>query len=122
MTLRTTLTAILAATAVLALSHVVSADDAAEQKLKATRQCVGCELINADLTGAALAGADLTDADLRGASFYGANLTNATFTNANLAGANFTNANLRGARGASLSLAQTDGRTTCPNGQAGPCN
>ena len=122
MTLRATLTAIFATTAVVALSHVVTADEASEQKLKATKQCVGCELINADLTGAGLSGANLTDADLRGATFYGADLTNATFTNANLTGTNLSNANLRGARGASLSLAQTNERTTCPNGQAGPCN
>ena len=122
MTLRSTITALLAGTAVLVFAHAVSADDASEQKLKATKQCVGCELINADLTGAQLAGADLRDADLRGATFYGGDLANANLSNANLAGTNFSGTNLRGAIGADLSLAQTTARTTCPNGTAGPCN
>jgi uncharacterized protein YjbI with pentapeptide repeats len=122
MTLRTTFTAMFAATAVVALSHVVAADEASEQKLKATKQCVGCELINADLTGAQLTGADLRDANLSGATFYGGDLANANLTNANLTGTNLSGTNLRGALGASLALAQTNERTTCPNGQSGPCN
>jgi len=121
MRLRASLTALIVGTGVLAFTQLAAADAANEQKLKATKQCVGCELQNADLAGAQIAGANLTDANLSGASLYGADLTTANLTNANLSGTNLRGANLRGARGADFAGAHTDERTTCPNGQQGPC-
>ena len=50
------------------------------KKLKATGNCVQCDLSGADLWGEDLSGADLTEAH----HLYGANLTGADLTDANL--------------------------------------
>ena len=121
MCIRSRLTMVLGCTAVLILAHTALADQASEQRLKATKICVGCELISADLTGAQLAGANLAEANLSGATVYGGNLEMANLRDANLSGTNLRGANLRGARGADLSTADTDARTICPDGQSGPC-
>jgi uncharacterized protein YjbI with pentapeptide repeats len=122
MTIRPPLAAAFACVALLSSGLAVSASEADEQKLKATRSCAGCDLTYADLTGAQIGGADLRGANLSGATLYGSNLQNANLTDAALNGANLRNANLRGALGANVSVAQTDERTTCPNGQSGPCH
>ena len=121
MTVRSSLAASLLGAAVLLSTQAVLADEASEQRLKSTKSCVGCDLISADLTGAQLTGANLSGANLSGAVLYGSNLEKADLRNANLSGTNLRGANLRGARGANLSTADTDERTTCPDGQAGPC-
>ena len=79
--------------------------DSSEQikQLLTTKQCPGCELINANLAGADLSQADLSGANLLGANLRGANLANANLTNANLGsadliGADLTDADLSGAR------------------------
>jgi uncharacterized protein YjbI with pentapeptide repeats len=95
--------------------------EAEVKQLKATRQCVACDLTNAFLDGANLNEVNVTGADFRGASLYltqmkGAELKDATFTGANLQGAN-----LSGAKNANLAGARTDKRTTCPDGKSGPC-
>lgn len=106
-------------------------------KVLATKTCAGCDLSGvmfvkgADLKGANLSGAkligagfygvDLTNANLQGADLSNAILTSADLSNANLGGANLSGANLAHAKGASLAAAITDGRTTCPGGEAGPC-
>ena len=105
-----------------ALSYV---ERAVDQLLK-TKECVRCDLRNADLrgrdlsraklTGAYLVGArlggtslveaDLTGAHMAGADLAGANLERATLTGADLTRANFTRAHLHGA---SLTRARLSG-------------
>ena len=97
--------------------------------------CAGCNLFQADLTGAelkgrsfararlrqanlslaVLSGANLSGADLRDVDAYGAvlssaNLSGADLTNSSWVGASFGGANLRGAKlsGANLSGAELD--------------
>jgi len=109
------------ATTVAFVGVVVAAtpDDAA--KLRSTGSCVGCDLFGENLSGVQAPNADLTNANLGEAVLYAANLSGANFTGATLDGANFNMANLEGATGVIFGTAQTDWRTTCPNGQAGPC-
>lgn len=64
-------------------------DQADLDRLLETKNCPGC-----DLSGADLSGRNLAEADLSGANLRGANLENANLTNANLAGANLDNTNL----------------------------
>ena len=54
------------------------------------KSCAGCDLANADLTGANLAGADLSLANLDDAWLIGANLDKANLTD--VIGADFTGA------------------------------
>lgn len=94
------------------------ADPAGVARLTTERQCPGCDLAGADLSGLDAPGADLSGANLRGASLYkarlaGANLSNADLRGANLADADLTLANVQGVA--------TDGSTTCPSGEVGPC-
>lgn len=91
-------------------------------QFRQTRQCPGCDLSNAQLAGMQAQGANLTNANLRDATFYGGDLREADLTGAILDGANLEMVNLAGAIGAVLGEAKTDQRTTCPNGQPGPCN
>jgi uncharacterized protein YjbI with pentapeptide repeats len=77
------------------------------EKLKATNECVGCDLSDAqlwdedltasDLTDAILEYSDLTDANLNKADLSGANLKRAILFRTNLSEANLTGANLTGA-------------------------
>ena len=74
------------------------------QKVKKTKQCPGCDLSAAYLSGSDLSGArlsranlsglDLSHADLSGADLSGAKLLLADLTGTNLTGANLTGANL----------------------------
>ena len=94
-------------------------DDVA--KLKSTGSCVGCDLFGEDLAGLQAQNADLSNANLGEASFYGGNLSGANLTGAILEGANLKMVNLSGAIGVVFATAETDERTTCPDGTAGPC-
>lgn len=74
------------------------------KKALAQKNCPGCSLVHADLSGknfqdadlsnADLSNANLTDAYMPGSSLAGANLTRANLTNATLYRADFSNANL----------------------------
>jgi uncharacterized protein YjbI with pentapeptide repeats len=91
------------------------------KQLQETRNCVRCDLSQADLSGMQLPKSDLSGANLFGAKLYKVNLTEANLTYANLTNADFTGADLTGAIGANLSVAKTTERTICPDGSAGPC-
>lgn len=77
------------------------------QQLMNTRECAGCDLVNAglvnsnlagvDLSGANLRNANLNQANLRGANLRGADLSRAVLSYADLTGADLTGANLTGA-------------------------
>ena len=125
--------------------RLTAAQDAPQQDPKlalrdqvlASKACSGCDLSgisfpkesnlkNADLSSAKLVGASFYGADLTGANLQGADLTNANLwqadlTNANLGGVNLNGANLGGSKGADLVTAVTNDKTTCPDGNAGPC-
>ncbi|MFW6357600.1 MAG: pentapeptide repeat-containing protein [Chroococcales cyanobacterium] len=62
-----------------------------------TKQCPGCDLINAGLVMSDLSGADLRGANLTRANLSRANLAGADLTGANLSGASLNGANLTGA-------------------------
>ena len=90
------------------------------------RDCVGCENMRANLSGAYLHNADLSytnlrDADLCNADLRGANLSRANLSGADLRGANLCNADLSEAdlcganlRGANLSRANLRGAKNVP--------
>jgi uncharacterized protein YjbI with pentapeptide repeats len=88
---------------------------------RATKKCPGCDLRNANLGGFQAQDADLINADLTDASFYGGSLKGADLTGAILDRTNLAMVDLSGAKGAQLSTAITDERTTCPDGTPGPC-
>ncbi|HEY9838499.1 MAG TPA: pentapeptide repeat-containing protein, partial [Vampirovibrionales bacterium] len=67
-------------------------------QLLRTNECMGCDLIGADLRGANLPGANLLGADLRGANLTESNLTGADLRGAILRWADFSGANLSEAR------------------------
>ena len=92
------------------------------QQLRETKACAGCDLTDAQLSGAQLQGADLSGANLSNANLYGANLSGANLAGAVFSGADLKLANLDGAADANLAGADTDTRTICPAGNAGPCN
>jgi len=108
------------------LAVLVSAAAAANpdqlQQLRETKSCAGCDLTDAQLSGAQLQGADLSGANLSNANLYGANLSGANLAGAVLNGVDLKLANLDGATDANLAGADTDTRTICPSGNAGPCN
>ena len=107
---------------VLATTFAWSANPEHVAAFRATRQCPGCDLKNAQLGGFQAENANLVNADLSDASFYGGSLKGADLTGAILDRTNLSMADLTGAVGAILGPAITDARTTCPNGSAGPCN
>lgn len=93
----------------LGVSAAVAADPADVEKLKATNNCVDCDLSGAVLrrtylSGAKLSGAKLSDANLEWANLRDANLTNAKLTGANLSGANLCKTKILG----------YDGNRDCP--------
>lgn len=92
------------------------------QQLRDTKSCAGCDLTDAQLSGAQLQGADLSGANLSNANLYGANLNGANLAGAVFNGADLKLASLDGATDANLAGADTDTRTICPAGNAGPCN
>ena len=106
-----------------AIGTAIAANPDQVQQLRDTKSCAGCDLTDAQLTGAQLDGADLSGANLSNAILYGANLSGANLAGAVLNGADLKLANLTGALDADLSGAQMDERTICPSGNAGPtCN
>jgi uncharacterized protein YjbI with pentapeptide repeats len=108
----------------LALTSSLSAvhDPASVSNFKQTNQCRGCDLTGAELMGMQAPGAQLQNANLSDASFYGGSLRGADLTGAILDRTNLEMVDLTGAIGAILGPAQTDNRTTCPDGSAGPCS
>ena len=90
-----------------------SEDDLA--KLKATKNCLGCDLTQANLTGADLSNANLTGAKLHKANLHGTNLTKTDLTGAALNGADLTGAKLESANltGARLYRANLTGAIFC---------
>ena len=108
----------------LALPALLAAayNPASVETFKQTNQCPGCDLKNAELMGMQASGAQLQNADLTDASFYGGSLRGADLTGAILDRTNLEMVDLTGAIGAILGSAQTDHRTTCPDGSAGPCS
>jgi len=124
MHLRSVASVVLAVAALLAVAVPFAAAENPDHvvQFKNTHECARCDLSRADLGGiqapdARLAGANLTDASLYGASLRGADLRGTILDRANLEMADLT-----GATGAALSTARTDKRTTCPDGNPGPCN
>jgi hypothetical protein len=106
-----------------AIGTAIAANPDHVQQLRETKSCPGCDLTDAQLSGAQLAGSDLSGANFSNANLYGANLSGANLSGAVLNGADLKLANLTGAVDADLSGAQTDERTICPSGNAGPaCN
>ena len=77
-------------------------------KLKATNECVGCNLRNAVLIQADLSGANLRKADLSGANLSKANLSKANLGGANLSFAVLTKTNLSGADLSEAKLSNAD--------------
>ncbi|MCC5632088.1 pentapeptide repeat-containing protein [Nostoc sphaeroides] len=72
------------------------------QRLLTTNECVGCNLVeaqldNANLQAANLAGANLQEAELEKANLQGTNLTSANLQGVDLSKANLAGANLQGA-------------------------
>jgi uncharacterized protein YjbI with pentapeptide repeats len=104
-----------------AWQHAVAANPDHVAAFKKTHECAGCDLSGAQLGGIQAPGAKLTNANLANADLYGASLRGADLTGAMLDGANLEMADLTGAIGAVLGAARTDARTSCPDGNAGPC-
>ena len=67
------------------------------RQLLETKECIGCNLQNADLSNADLERANLESANLAGANLEGINLESAYLVGANLEGANLNVAELSGA-------------------------
>ena len=79
--------------------HVGAFDEDDLKKLKATNECLKCDLSGVNLKGAYLYAANLTGANLTGAWLSGVNLTDANLTGADLTDAeNFNTANTTGAK------------------------
>jgi uncharacterized protein YjbI with pentapeptide repeats len=112
------LTALLCASMAFAVWRSASAANADHvARFKSTHECPGCDLSQANQAPRA----KLANANLTGASFYGGNLRGADLSGAMLDGADLEMVDLTGAVGAVLGGAKTDARTTCPDGNAGPC-
>lgn len=107
----------------LAVTAILTASDNPEHvaAFKSTKQCVSCDLRNAQLAGMQAPDAQLMNADLSDATLYGGSLRGADLTGAILDRTRLEMVDLTGAVGAILGSAITDQRTTCPDGNAGPC-
>jgi uncharacterized protein YjbI with pentapeptide repeats len=110
-----------AALAIIALHTAIAANPDHVASFKKTKACEGCDLSKAHFGNIQASEAKLANANLREANLYGANLRGADLTGAILDDANLEMADLTGAIGAVLAAAQTDNRTTCPDGAVGPC-
>ena len=110
-----------AALAITALHTATAANPDHVATFRKTLACPGCDLSKEHFGNIQAPDAKLANANLREADLYGANLRGADLTGAILDGANLEMADLTGAIGAVLSAAQTDKRTTCPDGRVGPC-
>lgn len=106
---------------VLTVGVVLAATPENEQRFRATGSCSGCDLSGANLAGIQAPNADLTGANLVEAIFYGGSLRGANLTSAVLDGANLKMVDMTGAVGVVFGSAETDDRTTCPDGSTGPC-
>jgi len=104
-----------------AIGTAIAANADQVQQLLSTKKCSLCDLSDAQLGGKPLAGADLSGANLSNAVLYGTDLRGANLAGAVLNGANLKAANLTGAAGAAFAGTETDDRTICPSGNAGPC-
>jgi uncharacterized protein YjbI with pentapeptide repeats len=114
---------VLAAICVAAVTtYTSSANPEQVATFRATKNCPGCDLKNAQFGGIQAPNANLISADLSDASFYGGSLKGADLTGAILDRTNLAMTDLSGAVGAILSTAITDERTVCPSGAAGPCS
>jgi uncharacterized protein YjbI with pentapeptide repeats len=103
------------------------------ERLKATKNCPGCDLRGADLHGASLEGVGLEGANLMEANLEGANLQDAVLDDASLEKANLRKAILHGASldhatidGADMSGANLEDSTwldgkVCKKGSIGVC-
>lgn len=103
------------------VAHASSDNPQHIASFKATKNCPGCDLRNAQLAGFQAQNAQLMNADLTDATFYGGSLRGADLTGAILDRTNLAMVDLSGAVGAILGSAITDERTKCPDGNAGPC-
>jgi uncharacterized protein YjbI with pentapeptide repeats len=103
-------------------TYTSSANPEQVAAFRATKNCPGCDLKNAQLGGFQAQNANLINADLSDATFYGGSLKGADLTGAILDRTNLAMTDLSGAVGAILATAITDERTVCPNGAAGPCS
>ena len=109
------------ATLGLVATLVASNPDDVERALT-TGNCPRCDLVEANLSGIRGENGDFTGANLLDATIYGGSLRGANLTGATLHGANLKLVDLTGAVGAVLDQTVTDERTTCPDGNAGPCS
>ena len=91
------------------------------QQAKTTKSCVQCDLSSADLSGLQAPKGDFTGANFSSAKLYKADLSDGEFNSANFLDADLTGANLEGAKHLNLTGAKTTERTTCPDGEPGPC-
>jgi uncharacterized protein YjbI with pentapeptide repeats len=98
------------ATAAIVLTAIPATAESIEdlQQLLSTKECAGCDLIDAGLTHASLIRADLQNADLRGANLSRADLRGANLRGADLSGATLYGANLQGADLTGAKLTNTD--------------
>ena len=94
---------------------------AVQDRTSRSRPCRLCHVT--DLRGAYRMFAHLPRANFAGADLSGAHLSGGILFGANLSGANLSGANLYDVylTGANLSGSITDSRTSCPNGNNGPC-
>ena len=76
-------------------SFLFSYDNDDLKTLKTEKDCIACDLSNANLVGIDLKGADLSESDFSGADLSNANLVKTNFYDANLKGAKLVNANAR---------------------------
>lgn len=111
----------IAALALLTVGTVFAAYPEDVERAKTTGSCSGCDLREANFGGLKFPGGNFSGSNLDGASFYGSDLSGADLSGATLEGANLKAANLFGATGVVLGSAETDERTVCVDGTAGPC-
>ncbi|MCL1471344.1 serine/threonine-protein kinase [Argonema antarcticum] len=115
-------------TSAIATLHILKpiTGENAIRQLQETRQCLGCNLreVNLsgmDLKGVDLTGADLTRADLRSAELENVKLTDANLTDADLRGAYLGSANLTAANLTGTNLGSADLRgAIMPDGSVHP--
>lgn len=93
------------------------------ERLKATKECAGCDLRKADLRGMNLAGANLEGANLLSANLEGANLEGANLEDASCEKANLNKARLGGVKleGSNLEEAVWSDGKVCQKGSVGSC-
>lgn len=103
------------------VASAIAANPDDVQRALATGSCPNCDLVEANLSGIQAENGDFSGANLLDAVVYGGNLRGANFTGATLNGVNLKMVDLTGAMGILFEGVITDERTTCPNGNDGPC-